>query len=203
MNTNIENLVLQLFEIGAVKFGSFELKSGIISPIYIDLRVIVSYPQVLETVADLMWNKIADYDFDIICGVPYTALPMATAISLKYGKPMVMRRKEAKDYGTKKIIEGHFLAKQKCLIIEDLITSGMSIFETIEPLEQEGLVVKNIVVLLNREQGGQKNLESKGYHLTSVLSMTELLDILLTQNKINEKTFAEINNFIKHNKIKK
>ena len=203
MNTNIENLVLQLFEIGAVKFGSFELKSGIISPIYIDLRVIVSYPKVLGVVADLMWNKIADYDFDIICGVPYTALPMATAISLKYGKPMVMRRKEAKDYGTKKIIEGHFLAKQKCLIIEDLITSGMSIFETIEPLEREGLLVKDIVVLLNREQGGEENLESKGYHLTSVLSMTELLNILLEQNKIDEKTFAEINNFIKQNQIKK
>jgi len=203
MNTNIENLVLQLFEIGAVKFGSFELKSGIISPIYIDLRVIVSYPKVLGVVADLMWNKIADYDFDIICGVPYTALPMATAISLKYDKPMVMRRKEAKDYGTKKIIEGHFLAKQKCLIIEDLITSGMSIFETIEPLEREGLLVKDIVVLLNREQGGEENLESKGYHLTSVLSMTELLNILLEQNKIDEKTFAEINNFIKQNQIKK
>ena len=79
----------------------------------------------------------------------------------------------------------------------------MSIFETIEPLEREGLLVKDIVVLLNREQGGEENLESKGYHLTSVLSMTELLDILLTQNKINEKTFAEINNFIKQNKIKK
>src|SRR3989339_1614268 len=108
MNTNIENLVLQLFEIGAVKFGSFELKSGIISPIYIDLRVIVSYPKVLGVVADLMWNKIADYDFDIICGVPYTALPMATAISLKYDKPMVMRRKEAKDYGTKKLLKDIF-----------------------------------------------------------------------------------------------
>jgi len=92
----MENLITKLFEINAVKFGEFKLKSGIMSPIYIDLRVIISYPKVLKMVAEAMWQKIENLNFDIICGVPYTALPIATAISLEHNKPMVMRRKRSK-----------------------------------------------------------------------------------------------------------
>lgn len=196
-----KELILKLFEINAVKFGEFKLKSGILSPIYIDLRVTVSYPEVLKLVATAMWDKIKDIKFDLLCGVPYTALPIATVISVEHGVPMIMRRKEVKDYGTKKALEGHFTAGQNCLVVEDLVTSGSSVFETIEPLQLEGLKVTDIVVLIDRQQGGKKHLQEKGYNLHSVLTISEMLDVLEKEGKLNAEMVNKVKKFIQENQV--
>lgn len=193
------NLILKLFDINAVKFGEFKLKSGIMSPIYIDLRVIISYPEILKMVAAAMWEKVAQLRFDLVCGVPYTALPIATAISLEHNIPMIMRRKEIKDHGTKKIIEGAFKSGQKVLVVEDLVTSGSSVFETIEPLEKEGLKVSDVVVLIDREQGGRKHLTEKGYDLRAVFTITEMIDILQQTEKLDEAVATKVKEFITNN----
>lgn len=197
----IREIISRLYEINAIKFGEFKLKSGIISPIYIDLRVIVSYPDTLKMIADAMWEKIKDLNFDLICGVPYTALPIATVMSVEHSRPMVMRRKEVKDYGTKKAIEGTFSAGQTVLIVEDLITSGSSVFETIEPLRMEGLEVKDIVVLLDREQGGRKHIEQQGYNLRALFTISEMIEILKKNGKINSDKAGEIMEFIQANQV--
>ncbi|RMD65663.1 orotate phosphoribosyltransferase, partial [Candidatus Pacearchaeota archaeon] len=150
---NTRALARTLYNINAIRFGEFRLKSGILSPFYIDLRVTISYPDVLKTIAETFWERIQPLSFDRITGVPYTALPFAVALSLEHNLPMVLRRKEAKSYGTKKIIEGEFKKGDTCLVIEDVITSGASVFETIEPLETAGLIVSDIAVLIDREQG--------------------------------------------------
>jgi len=199
--TNVRDLITQLYDIHAVKFGDFKLKSGIQSPIYIDLRVIISYPQILHLVAKAMWEKAEALQFDVICGVPYTALPIATSISLERKIPMVMRRKEVKEYGTRKAIEGVFLRGQKCLILEDLVTSGSSVFETIAPLEHEGLDVHDVIVLLDRQQGAQKKITEKGYALHSVITITELLETLVETNRIDAKTAASVTEFIQNNQL--
>ncbi len=164
----------KLKDLGCIKFGQFTLKSGIVSPYYIDLRPTISKPELLIEIADLIWEKVKHLSFDLICGVPYTALPFATALSLRQNIPMVLKRKEKKEYGTKKMVEGIFEKGQKCLIVEDVITSGQSILETATDLENEGLVIEDIVVLIDREQGGKELIESKNYRLHPIYSLSGL-----------------------------
>ncbi len=196
-----ENLTQRLFDIGAIKFGEFKLKSGIMSPIYVDLRVTVSYPEVLKMVAEAMWEKVKNLNFDLICGVPYTALPIATAISLFHNKPMIMRRKEVKDYGTRKAIEGAYQPGQTVLVVEDLVTSGSSVFETVEPITLEGLKVTDVVVLLDREQGGKKHLADKGLNLRAVITITELLEALEKAGKLDSATIQNVKQFIHSHQV--
>lgn len=189
MNT----IAYALYEIGAIQFGKFTLKSGQTSPIYINLRKIISYPHLLQTIADTMWQETRDCDFDLLCGVPYTALPIATAMSLKHEVPMLMRRKEKKDYGTRQIIEGVYNPGQTCLVIEDVITTGSSITETINELLKCDLQVRDVVVLIDREQGGKENMIAQNYKLHSILTLTTLLEELIASSLINvdERTIIE------------
>lgn len=175
MDEKIKNLMKSLRDIGAIKLGKFMLKSGVESPVYVDLRLVVSYPKLLKDISEALFEKMKVLQYDFVCGVPYTALPMATAVSLNHDIPMVMRRKEVKAYGTGKIIEGVFEPNKKCVVIEDVVTSGLSLFETIAPLEEAGLKVQDIIVLVDREQGGRQKIEEKGYRLHSLFTLTELL----------------------------
>lgn len=196
MRPEIKAIILELFSIGAIQFGEFTLKTGIASPIYIDLRLIISYPALLKRISAALWTLSERLSFDLLCGVPYTALPIATAISLEHNLPMVLRRKEAKDYGTKKIIEGVFKTKDICLIIEDVVTSGTSILETAKALEKEGLIVEDALVILNREQGGKEQLKGKGIFLHSLISIFDLLKVLFAEKKISVETFQNVNAFL-------
>ncbi|MBU0705677.1 orotate phosphoribosyltransferase [Patescibacteria group bacterium] len=191
-----EEIALALHEIGAIKFGEFTLKSGIKSPIYIDLRLLISYPKVLRLISEAMIEMAKGLKFDVIAGIPYTALPIATAISISQEWPMVYARKEVKDYGTKKKIEGVFKEGDTALVIDDLITTGGSKFETVEPFEASGLKITDFLVLVDREQGGGRQLEEKGYKLHSIIGINELLDILKRNNKIDAERYQEVKEFI-------
>lgn len=169
-----QKLLEALINIDVIKCGEFVLRSGKISPIYIDCRSIISYPSLLRAVANALWNKVKHLKPNLLCGVPYTALPMASAISLEQNLPMLMCRKETKDYGTKKQIEGVFTPGQECLIVEDVITTGGSVLLIAGSLKKHGLQVKDIVVLVDRQQGGKEALLAAGYHLHSVYTMDEL-----------------------------
>lgn len=196
-----KEIALALSEIGAIKFGEFTLKSGMKSPIYIDLRIIISYPKVLKLISDAMVEVSKNLKFDVIAGIPYTALPIATAISLDQDWPMVYARKEVKDYGTKKKLEGVYKEGQTALIIDDLITTGGSKFETAEPFEASGLKITDFVVLVDREQGGGRQLEEKGYKLHSIIGINELLDILKEEGKISENDYDRSKKFIAESQV--
>ena len=102
----LTSLIHELFALEAIRFGSFTLKSGIVSPFYIDLRLTISRPRLLTAIAEALHRAVKTTSFDLLCGVPYAALPFATAMSIQQEIPLILRRKEKKDYGTKRMIEG-------------------------------------------------------------------------------------------------
>jgi len=192
---------LECYKLGIIKFGRFTLKSGIESPFYVDLRPLASDPKILKKLANYLLEMLPLDNFDIICGVPYAALPMATAMSLESFIPLIIKRKEAKAYGTKKLIEGIYEKGQNCLLVEDVITSGKSLVETIEEVENEGIKVADIVVVLDRQQGGKEKLEDSGYRVHSLFNITEVVEILREVNYIDEDEVARIRDFVSGNQV--
>ena len=181
MTTSIDpkrELALGLYKIGALKFGSFTLKSGLISPFYLDLRLLVSYPNVLALSAAALADRITGLEYDRLAALPYAALPIGVALSLHVKRPMIYPRKERKEYGTGQLIEGEFKAGERALIIDDLITKGDSKIEALAPLKAAGLQISDIAVLVDRESGGVQMLAQHGITVHAVLRLTEMLDIL-------------------------
>ena len=194
---------LESYKLEIIKFGKFTLKSGIESPFYVDLRPLASDPKILKKLAEHLLEILPkDNKLDLICGVPYAALPMATVMSLLSEIPLIMKRKEAKDYGTKKLIEGIYKQGQSCLLVEDVITSGKSLLETIAEVEKEGLKVSDIVVVLDRQQGGKELLEQKGYRVHTLFTITEVVKILHEAGEIDDEQVAKIHDFLAGKQVK-
>jgi len=185
-----------LFSTGCVKFGSFTLASGKKSPVYLDLRRLVSFPTVLDMVVDAYVDKLITLEFDFIAGVPYAALPIAAIAASKLKRPMVYSRKEAKMHGTAQTVEGVFTPGQSAVVLEDVMTSGGSILTAAESLRSAGLAIHQAVVLVDREQGGQAALKEQGITVLPVLHMQEILGRLYAQGKIDPATYQEVRTYL-------
>lgn len=195
------NLYNAIFDAGCIKFGEFKLKSGIMSPVYCDFRGLVSTPDLLAEVGKALAGKAREIGCDRIAGIPYAGLPLGVAASLAGGIPMIYPRKEAKDYGTKKLIEGAYNEGDKILVIDDIITDGASKIEAIEPLKAAGLVVTDILIILDREQGGDKILAKAGYKLHSLGTLSQILDALVAVGKVDADMRAKVAEFVAANQF--
>jgi uridine monophosphate synthetase len=180
---------------GCIKFGRFTLKSGAVSPIYIDLRRLVGYPNLLSRIAKSYAEILMKLHFDQLAALPYAALPITSTISLQMGWPMVYPRKEVKAYGTQAQIEGVYEAGQKAVVIDDLISTGGSKFEGIAKLESAGLVVEDVVVLIDRSPDGGAEMIERGYKLHAVLSIDDLLAYYEQEGKVETRLIAEVREF--------
>ncbi len=176
LSSPLSTLADELLSAGCIKFGEFALKSGLKSPIYIDLRLIITYPKLLEQVGAAYFPLLEKLKFDRLAALPYAALPIGTAISLAGGYPMIYPRKEVKAYGTKASIEGEYNAGETVVVIDDLATTGGSKFEAIEKLTAAGLIVKDVIVLVDRQSGAKESLAEAGYAMHALLTISEMLD---------------------------
>jgi len=168
-------LAADLVRRGLVRFGRFTLKSGLESPIYIDLRQVVGYPDLLRAVARAYARLLRGLSFARIAALPYAALPLAAAVALEGGWPVVYPRKEVKAYGTRALVEGPYRAGERVVLLDDLATTGGSKLEALDKLRAVGLTARDVVVLVDRESGAAKMLAAHGLRLHAVFGLRALL----------------------------
>lgn len=183
------DLILQLYDIGCVVFGDHVQASGAVFPYYIDLRKIISIPQIFHQIVSAYADILKDLKFDRIAGIPYGSLPTATGLALRMERPMIFPRKEVKTYGAGKLIEGHFQAGETIVVVDDILISGKSVMEGAGKLKSAGLNVEDIVVLIDHEQGVKDKLQAHGYRAHSVLALSEIAQILYQANRIDSEQF--------------
>jgi len=180
-----------LWRLGAIQFGDFTLgRTTIHSPIYVNLRLLIAHPTALQRVARIVLQEISTLQnmrnpqvdpFDLVCGVPFGGLIVGQSFSLTAKVPLIYPHPRSDDLGTD--IEGIYHPSQTVLIMDDLVTGGGSIVLAANRLRDEGLFVRDAVVLFDRQSGGRERLESEGIRLVSILT----LDVLLTYLKMNGK----------------
>ena len=195
-----QSLADGLLSASCIKFGEFTLKSGLTSPIYIDLRRIITHPKLLADIAQAYLPILSILQFSRIAGLPYAAIPIATAISLAGNYPMIYPRKEVKSYGTKAEIEGEYHAGETVVVIDDLATTGRSKFEENEKLTGAGLVVKDVVVLVDRQSGAKESLAQAGYSMHAVLTIGQMLDYWDETGKVEKDKIEATRKFLQQSK---
>lgn len=196
----IEKVAASIFESGLVKFGEFTLKSGLVSPFYIDLRQAQSFPDTFSLIIDTYSEMLVGTDKSVyLAGVPEAATPIAAAIGYKLHRALLQPRKVVKEHGTKNSVEGFFKQGDHVVLIDDLITKGDSKLEAIAQIEAAGLMIEKFVVLVDREQGGIDMIRKKGYNIEAAFSITEIIDSLFEQKKIDQSQYDTVIEFIRNN----
>lgn len=185
-----QKIALGIVENGLFNFGEFTFKSGIQSPMYMNLRNLLSYPEFLrDVVAKAYAELVSDLEFDRLGAIPYGAISMTGALSLELGVPWICARKESKDYGMAKDLIGDFNDGETVLMIDDLVTNGDSKIESLGSFTENNLTVTDFAVMLDYGRGATEMLKSKGFILHRMMTVREAVDIIHDAKKIDDEMY--------------
>ncbi|MDF1760709.1 MAG: phosphoribosyltransferase family protein [Coxiellaceae bacterium] len=185
MKVDKQQLVEAIYHTGAVRFEPHTLSSGLEFPIYISLRQCVSTPIILTQLADALWAMLGSATFDSICGIPYGAIPMASYLATQYNIPMLLLRKERKNYAEKSLIDGIIQPQSHCLLVDDFITTGNTMHNAIEQMQAADIKVSMVATIIDTELGGTANIRDTGIQVMSLFTFKEFCDYLLKINALN------------------
>ncbi len=189
-------VALSLHKYGILQFGEFKLKSGLMSPFYIDMRIVQSFPEALHSITAIYAELLKDLPQDIkLAGIPEAGIPLATAVGYETRRPLIQPRAKVKEHGKGKLIEGDWKPGDQVAIIDDLVAKGDSKIESIGRFKECGLEVVGFYLLLDRELGGKKIVEEAGYRIEAAMTITEALDILLDAGKLNKSQYDQAMTF--------
>lgn len=187
----------ELWNLNAIQFGDFTLgRTAVHSPVYVNVRRMISSPKALARCAKIMKEELETLlsmrnphisPFSIVAGVPFGGLHLATAFSLGANTPMIYIHPPATDKAD--VIEGAYIRGQTCLVIDDLITGGGSILQTAATLTEAGLVVRDAVTLIDRQEGGKPALKAAGINLVSILTLEQIVTYLMSAGHIPEDDY--------------
>lgn len=185
-----------LNKIGAIKFGAFKLTSGRTSPYYIDLRIVPSFPEAFLRVCDLyiklIEKELGADSFDRIAGIPTAGMPFASVIAYHLKKPFIYIRPRARFHGRERRIEGIIMPGNRVLLIDDLVTTGLSLRKAAKAIRAEGGMVADALVLLDREEGGRERLTKDNVKLHYLLTASEAAKKLYELGAIEEEQLKTI-----------
>ena len=193
-----------LMKIDALKFGVFKLTSGKASPYYIDLRVVPSFPdaftQICDFYAETITNEIGLKNFNRIAGVPIAGIPFASQIAYNLKKPFLYVRKGVRRHGRQRRVEGILVSGDKVLLVDDLVTTGLTLRKAAEAIRAEGGIVDQAVAFLDREEGGREKLSKNGIQLHTLLNISEVAKTLYESGSLDEESLKTITKQIKKQK---
>ncbi len=196
----MKQIGLMLIRNESIKFGDYTLTSGKKSPYYIDLRQTISSPITMDWISNslvrIIMNEIGKNRIDKTLGVPTAGVPFATMVSQKLALPLIYYRKARKEHGVRKKIEGSLERNDRILIIDDLITTGESVIEAAEAVRQQGGIANELVVLLDREQGGVESLRKANVEPHILFRVSEAFAWLTQVDLLSQEEFEKITKYI-------
>src|SRR3989338_9469115 len=195
-----EKIAKALVDASVVKFGDFTLASGIKSSIYVNLRVVPSYPESFAIIIEELSNVVKKIKPDVVAGAEPAGIPLAAAISLKTKIPMIYVRKKPKGYGMNQLIEGELEEGKKAVLVDDMATNAFSKLNFIQGIRQAGGVVNDVIIVLDREQGGADALGKENVKLHSLITLKELLQYMKNNNLIDDDKYDGIFDYLEKNK---